>query len=262
MRSIFKVYPYKQGSASAKALATALEGKVLKHVGSKYVPRKGDVVVNWGSANPPQLAPATTLNADVGIAQCKLASLNAMKGAGVNTPEFTAHKDDAQDMIIVDNAVVVCRTKLRGHSGDGIVIAENVDQLVDAPLYTKYVKKKDEYRVHVIHTPSDDPDAHQYWPFFIQRKARRLDVEKPDWRVRNLAGGFVFVEEDYDNVPFDVILQAIKTIPALGLTFGGVDVLWNEKEGKAYAIECNTACGLEERTAGKYRDALVRLIEN
>jgi len=149
---------------------------------------------------------------------------------------------------------VVCRTKLRGHSGDGIVIANNADELVDAPLYTKYIKKKDEYRVHVARH-EDDFDV-----FFIQRKARKLDVEEPNWLVRNLDGGFVFVEAQRVDVPDDVIEQAQRAIKALGLDFGGVDVIWNEREQKAYVLEINTACGLEERTALRYKDAIVRLV--
>ena len=246
-----KVYPYKQGSRGAKILAEALEGKVLKHVNSKYRPRVGDVVVNWGSSDVPRFAPATTLNADVSVALCKLKSLIAMDEAGVNVPKFWVDKNDASDSC-EEGDVVVCRTKLRGHSGDGIVIAENVEELVDAPLYTKYVKKKDEYRVHVMVDEA----------FFIQRKARKLDVENPNWRVRNLAGGFVFVETPAHEVPVEVVEQALKAIKALKLDFGGVDVIWNDKEKKAYVLECNTACGLEERTAAAYREALVRHIED
>lgn len=259
-----KIYPYRQGSKSAKALAVALEGKVLKHVGSKYRPKRGDLVVNWGSGdfNPAGFAPATTLNADVTVAQCKLKSFQAFHGGDrgdkVSMPPWATTKDGARAL----QFPVVCRTKLRGHSGDGIVIANNADELVDAPLYTQYVKKKDEYRIHVCHRPDPDPDAHQYWPFFIQRKARKVDVENPNWQVRNLAGGFVFVEEEYNNVPFDVILQAINAIPALGLDFGGVDVMWNEKEGKAYVLEVNTACGLEDRTAQKYAEVFQNYLDN
>lgn len=252
----FRVYPYKQGSKSAKALANALGGKVLKHVGSKYRPRLGDVVINWGASAPPAYAPATTLNADVRVAQCKLATFDTLQAAGVRTPPHWTVKGGGDQTF-----PVVCRTKLRGHSGDGIVIANNADELVEAPLYTKYIKKKDEYRVHVIRG-----DA-----FFVQRKARKLDHEQPNWLVRNLEGGFVFTEvEKKDPVlleinpnpfacPDDVINQALAAIAALGLDFGGVDVIWNEKEGKAYVLEVNTACGLEERTADRYRQAIVDL---
>lgn len=250
-----RVYPYKQGSRSAKALAVALDGKVLKHVNSKYRPRAGDTVINWGASVLPVLAPATTLNAPeaVKVAANKLKAFKALHEAGVRVPAFVFGDDDRLKGRTKKEAAaelgfpVVCRQKLSGHSGEGIVIAEIADELVDAPLYTKYVKKKDEYRVHIL-------DGE---PFFIQRKARKLDVENPDWKVRNLAGGFAFVEVEQALVPQDVIDQAVEAIEALGLDFGGVDVIWNEKEQKAYVLEINTACGLEERTAGYYRDAFV-----
>lgn len=243
----YRVYPYKQGSVSAKNLALAFNGKVLKYVGSKFRPRFGDVVVNWGSSDLPVFAPATTLNTNVEVAQCKLTTFDRLQAAGVRIPPHWTAKGGGDQIY-----PVVCRTKLRGHSGDGIVIANNADELVDAPLYTKYIKKKDEYRVHVFKDQA----------FFIQRKARRLDIENPDWLVRNMAGGFVFAETEIKDVPVDVINQALQAIAALALDFGGVDVIWNHKEGKAYVLEINTACGLEDRTAEKYKQAIVNFIEN
>lgn len=257
-----RIYPYKQGSKSAKALAETVNGKVLKLQGSKYKPRDGDVVVNWGASNVPDFGPATVLNKDVSIAQCKMASLIKMHQLGVRVPDFVTK---GQNRINPNRTVyqaagdmgfpIVCRTKLRGHSGDGIVIANNDDELVDAPLYTKYVKKKDEYRVHVMQ------HGDYCGAFLIQRKARKLDVENPDWQIRNLAGGFVFTEVDMADTPEDVITQACAALKALNLDFGGVDVLWNEKEGKAYVLETNTACGLEERTAERYKSALDHYVE-
>jgi len=254
------VYPYKLGSRSAKALSVALGGKVLKHVGSKFRPRHGDVVVNWGASNVPDFGPATTLNADVSVAQCKLASFRALEEAEVSVPVFCTTIEDAKLM----KFPVVCRTKLRGHSGDGIVIADTAEELVPAPLYTQYTKKKDEYRVHVTRKYAGHVDGEPNFlcdSFFIQRKARKLEVENPNWQVRNLAGGFVFVEVEADEVPEAVLSAAEDTIEALNLTFGGVDVMWNEREGKAYVLECNTACGLEERTAAHYSDAIRNLNE-
>lgn len=237
-----KVYPYKQGSASAKALASVLNGKVLKCVGSKYVPKSGDLVINWGSSAPPSFGPATTLNADVGTAQCKLKTFEALKAAVVKAPPFWTSKDD-----IPDNAFpVVCRTVLNGHSGQGIVVAQTRDDLVPAPLYTGYIKKKDEYRVHVLRNDV----------FFIQRKARKTSVLTPNWTIRNLAGGFAFVEDDSPIARSRLADTAILAIKACGLDFGGVDIVWNEQSGTAYVLEINTACGLEERTALKYAGAI------
>lgn len=237
-----RIYSYKPGSRSAKTLSLNLGGKVLKHgPDSLYKPRAGDLVINWGSSDFPAFAPASTLNAEVSDCSNKLVSFQRLSEGGVNVPDFWTDKEDIPD----DAFPVVCRTKLRGHSGDGIVIAETRDDLVNAPLYTRYVKKKHEYRVHVFTSPI--PEA-----FFIQRKAKKHGVENPNWKVRNLEGGFVFAETDYNDTPVEVIEQSYKAAEALGIDFGGVDVIWNEYEGKAYVLEINTACGLEERTADRY----------
>lgn len=236
----FKVYPYKQGSASAKTLATHLNGKVLKREGSKYSPKPGDCIVNWGSSSVPGFGPATVLNSDLSKAQNKLIAFEEFRNAEVSIPSYWTDRND----IPLDVYPVLCRTVLGGHSGAGIVIASNPEELVDAPLYVQYVKKKDEYRVHVVKDKV----------IFVQRKARKLDVPNPNWMVRNLAGGFVFVDAT-GQAPVPVIDQSIIALHALGLDFGGADVIWNDKTQKAYVLEVNTACGLEDRTAEKYAEA-------
>jgi glutathione synthase/RimK-type ligase-like ATP-grasp enzyme len=251
MNQRFKVYPYIKGSASAKALARALGNKVLKLTNSKYRPRKGDVVVNWGASDVPQFEKARVLNHDVSLAQCKLKALQNMERYGVRVPPYATHIREAENL----KFPVMCRTKLRGHSGAGIEIANDIDDLVPAPLYTQYIKKKDEFRVHVV------ADEHGATAFYVQRKARKLNVDNPDWKVRNLAGGFVFVETPIENVHTDVLEQACQAVIALGLDFGGVDVIWNQMEEKAYVLEVNTACGLEERTAQHYKYAILDIVE-
>lgn len=247
--TIFKVYPHKQGSASAKALANQLEGKVLKHVNSKFRPKLGNVVVNWGSSNIPDYAPATTLNPNVEVATCKLETFRALMNADVSTPRWTVNKDNSlQDAIAFEgwNYPIVCRTKLRGHSGDGIVIANTPEELVPAPLYTEYIKKQDEYRIHVV----GDKVA------YAQRKALKNGWENPNWQIRNLASGFVFVDTELEDIPKMALEEAVKAVQALSLDFGGVDVIWNAYKATAYVLEINTACGLEERSAQRYALAI------
>lgn len=247
----FKVYPYKQGSRSAKELANLLGGKVLKLQGSKFRPKVGDTVVNWGSGKIPEFGPARVLNPDTSSASNKLTAFKKMSEVGVSIPDVWEGRRAVEE---APNGCypLVCRTKLTGHSGEGIVIANTPEELVDAPLYTRYIKKQDEYRVHVMHKK----------PFFIQRKARKLDVVEPNWQIRNLAGGFVFVEAAINEVPQDVLDQAENAVEALDLDFGGVDVIWNQKERKAYVLEVNTACGLEERTAARYAEEILNTVEN
>lgn len=245
-----KIFPYKQGSRGAKALAEALGCRVLKKVGSKYRYREGDLIINYGASDCPFVGPHVANQPDaVAAASNKLTAFETMKAAGVNTPKFWEDYDDIIVELLDATYPIVCRTKLNGHSGEGIVIANTVDELVDAPLYVQYVKKQDEYRVHCFRKRGEATSI-----ISVQRKARRLDVENPNWQVRNHANGFVYVRDDVES-PEMVLEQAVQALEALGLAFGAVDVIWNAHEAKAYVLEVNTAPGLEGQTVLDYSAA-------
>jgi glutathione synthase/RimK-type ligase-like ATP-grasp enzyme len=137
---------------------------------------------------------------------------------------------------------------LNGHSGRGIVVAATPDGLVQAPLYVEYVPKQDEYRIHVFNNEV----------IATQRKARRHDVENPNWKIRNHANGFVFARDGVVAPPL-VLEQSIMAVAALGLDFGGVDVVFNRNRNMAYVLEVNSACGLEGQTVNDYANALQRI---
>ena len=250
-----RVLPYRKGSKSAKALAEALGGKVLRLEGSTFSPRKRDLIINWGNGSPP--GPPNCYNTFnwKGLAQVtdKLKFFNKMKAECPEIiPNFYTEKEDIPD----DKFPIVCRTILSGHSGAGIVVANNRDDLVDAPLYVEYKKKKDEYRVHV--GTISDKNGYPYsegGPYTeviaVQRKARRTDCENPNWQIRNHSNGFVFVRNNV-SPPALVLEAARKAFEASSLDFGAVDVIWNEHEGKAYVLEINTAPGLEGQTVTDY----------
>lgn len=238
-----KVYPYKQGSRSALALALALGGRVLRVQNSAFQPRERDVVINWGSSQCPSFAPARVLNPPkaVSLAANKRESFATLAAANVPVPRFATDATSALGW----NSTIVVRHKLTGHSGEGIEIVEPGADLPSAPLYVEYVKKEDEYRVHVIGESI----------ILLQRKARNRDVENPNWKVRNHANGFVFVRSDV-NPPECVLSAAVDAIRALGLDFGGVDVIFNRKSGKAYVLEVNTAVGMAGSTSTDYANAI------
>ena len=244
-----KVYAYNQGSRSAKALARALNGRVLLRRGSKYRRRPEDLIINWGAADSPFNGPRVANQPDaIKDASNKLTCLKTLKEAGVRVPPFWTRKQDIPD----DAFPIVCRKLLTGSGGRGIVIAENRAQLVDAPLYTKYIKKKDEYRVHLLRHP-------ERGTFVVsqQRKAKRNGADA-DFKIRNLENGFVFVRDGV-NPPQDVIAQSFSAIENSGLAFGAVDVVWNERKGEAYVLEINTAPGLEGQTVEDYANAFANL---
>lgn len=242
-----RVFPYKQGSASARALADRIGARVLRLRGSTFRPRRDDVLINWGSGSATPGGYARTLNGHAAVAAAanKLSAFTIMRDAGVSIPEFWTDRN----AIPADAYPIVCRTVLSGHSGRGIVVADTPDQLVQAPLYTRYIPKQDEYRVHVV---AGEVIA-------VQRKARRTDVENPNWRIRNHGNGFNFVRGGVD-APAHVLEQSIIAVRSLGLDFGGVDVVWNARRQLSYVLEVNTACGLEGQTVDDYAGALARVL--
>lgn len=244
----FRIFPYKQGSASARALAEALPRcRVLRLAGSTFRPRRDDVLINWGSSAALPTGYGRTLNSAAAIATAsnKLRSFEVLRDAGVSIPEFWTRREDVPEGVYP----LVCRTVLNGHSGRGIVMADSAEATVAAPLYVRYVPKQDEFRVHVVGGAV----------VAVQRKARRRDVENPNWQIRNHANGFVFAREGVE-APAAVIEQSIMAVAALGLDFGGVDVIWNERQQRAYVLEVNTACGLEGQTVNDYAEAFTRIV--
>ena len=149
-----RILPYRQGSRSARALADAIGGRVLRLEGSRFRPRRNDLIINWGNTTAGYVYDCPVLNHD-GLRNVsnKLNFFNLLSRENADIiPQFWTNANDIQD----NDFPVVCRTVLAGHSGAGIVIAGSRDELVPAPLYTKYIKKQHEYRIHVGKLPNAD----------------------------------------------------------------------------------------------------------
>jgi hypothetical protein len=163
-------------------------------------------------------------------------------------PDWTADIAVAQTWLTEGHCVVE-RHKLTGNSGEGIRIVgeEEEAELTPAPLYTKYFKKKAEFRVHIVGSEV----------ILTQKKVKRADVaaEEVNWKVRNHDGGFIFQQNDIE-VPAKVLAQAKLAINFTGLDFGAVDIMYNEREDEARILEVNTAPGLAGTTGEKYARAL------
>jgi len=227
-------------SKSARVLAKALRGRKanLLHGWS----HESDVVINWGDG---ECVVRDILNNPraVRLAANKRECFLALSKAGVSElPKFATSRTDVNW-----KGVTVVRHKLTGHSGEGIEICNDTIDLPDAPLYVQYIKKEQEFRIHVGRVAGETKII------AVQRKARDLSIPdgQVNWQVRNHCNGFIFAREGAN--PTDSTLQAAcDALRASGLDFGAVDVIYNQKEGKPYVLEINTAPGLEGQTVEDY----------
>ena len=135
------LYPYKQNSQSCKNLATTLQAKIIKLTNNLYKHKPTHQVINWGNSTPPEF---TSLNKHTQDASNKLLSFQRFRDANLSIPPWTTDIEEAKTWL---PETVFARTLLTGHSGVGIVEFTGTEQ---APLYVKYIKKRHEYRIHVV----------------------------------------------------------------------------------------------------------------
>lgn len=226
--------PNNMGSRAAKALAETLTNKLGYKVW-RVTPDK----VKGRKAF--RLAPGTP----------KDVQLNAFNNAGVDHPEFTRDIATARAWLAAGDSVM-CRTLLRASEGRGIVVADNEAQLVQAPLYTRYVKKKAEFRVHVLN--GEVIDVQQ------KRKKRSFNADERDTKVRNLANGYVFCRDGITE-PTGLRDLAVKATSALGYSLGAVDVAYNERNNRLVVLEVNANPGMQGTTLEKYASKIVQQIK-
>lgn len=173
----------------------------------------------------------------------KVVQFTKFRDAGVASPKFAVSVDGIDSFAFKR---VVARTLTNASEGRGIVIFNKGEQPPKAPLYTEYVPKKKEFRVHVWDSKVID----------IVEKRRRRGVEKAEFQVRNTANGYVFCRDNV-TVPGDAAAVALSAVAALGRTYGAVDIIWNEKLNKCFALEVNSRPGMQGTTVQKYVDAIV-----
>jgi len=280
-----RIDPYKRASAGAKALSARIG--VLRASPRQVAQHGTfDTIINWGNSER-RFPNAEYINDPdaVTIASSKLLTARRFGESYISQPPYTTDRSCAEGWLTSGHAVL-CRTVLRGSGGSGITLAvgtecgcagcEEEDNgnndstagrgdgcgdehsgvcgrgrrrrgLVAAPLYTQYVKKADEYRVHVFDGEVID----------VQQKRKRQEVpnEEVDYQIRNASSGWVFCRDGVE-CPESVRSTAIRAVSVLGLDFGAVDVGYNRHNSVESVYEVNTAPGLEGTTLDLYYEAI------
>jgi len=237
--------PYKRGSSACKALKDALITagvNCIRRLADNRKPiRNTDLLLYYGGTTSYIIRPlGYVMNQRRADAQNKLRAFQCLQAANLSTVEWTT---DA--VVAATWPMTVARATLTGHSGQGITTHEQGQPLPRVPLYTKYMKKTFECRIHVFNGSVIDG----------QIKKKRQGAEDVDTLVRNVHTGWVYCRDGY--TPSDQAKTlAIAAVAALGLDFGAVDLIFNQHYNQYYILEVNTAPGLEGTTLNNYVKAI------
>lgn len=271
-----------RSSSSARRLATALGSRRWRDdLPERYTRRRpyfrgngSPMVLNWGSTIHPKwledsrfrLTPQFVNHAtSVKKAINKLAFFQHLSGIdGIPLLKGTDKRETALSWLEKGKSVI-CRAKLDGSAGEGISHARTVEELIEAPLYTRYYPKTHEFRVHVFNGQVID---------LTQKKLKGgADVRnESNTLVRSLDNGWVHAHSNCDlgeSGRARVGEACCLAISRLGLQFGAVDVLAildppsadGIRSLKSFVIcEVNTGPGLENQvTIEAYTKAILQL---
>lgn len=263
------VFPWDQLSEGATAVAAALNCQKLLRERSRYGPQHGDVLVNWGASDidkwmyqrvDPEKDKITVLNRDVSVTIDKRIFFDRCEGMYAVPKAITFKKgasrlDMARSMIEkgVLSYPVLCRVKVKGKDGEGIVIAKSAKELVDAPLYVQLEEKSAEYRVHVGRNRDGSTSI-----IGVQQKFLPNGVKAEDRVLRTTSSGCYFVwtkDGEPVKVPDQVSLAAMNVFDRFPeLTFGGLDVIYDKARDRAFVVEINSAPEMTEKSANLYAE--------
>lgn len=247
------LYGYKPGLSSTRHLLEAFRsrgiriGRINPETSCLVVPNA--TLINWGCRNLPNIPNvARVINPSDKVANAanKIRTFELFSQHEVPTVEWTINASDAAEWLGTEGTIILARTLSDSSKGRGILVVRHGDSLPTSPLYTKYKRKKFEYRVHVFMGEIID---------VVQKKARNNKPENFTTLVRSYDNGWIF-SRNLDYFPDDLLVVGLNAVDALGLDFGAVDIIWNEKQDKCFALEVNTAPGIEGTTVENYVEAI------
>jgi len=168
---------------------------------------------------------------------------------GIASPPFTTSHAQALAWL-QDQNTVVARTLLNSSEGKGIVLASTPQDLVSAPVYTMYLKKKREFRVHIF---KDQVVS-------VLEKRKKHGATSEETKIRNTANGYVFCRENVTEPP-GIRELALKASKVTNSDFRGVDIGYNEKKDQLFVIEVNSAPGMEGSTITEYAESIINHVQ-
>lgn len=229
------ILPYKTASKSAQLLSDETGYPILGRDIDIMRGKPSITIINWGKGEiGPEHRKCRVINKPEAICKAvsKITTLNALKTAGVPTPEWTTSKITAIGWL-ASGTGICARTTVEGKDGEGLVLIKTAGEgllngVPQAPLYTKFVKARNEYRINVCNGRT----------MGVQLKVPTGN--NPNHDIKTGGNGYGFRLLSDHEIPNGIRPVARAAITALGLDFGGVDLIVG-MDGNAYVLEVNTA---------------------
>lgn len=180
----------------------------------------------------------------------KLKQYEYFKEHNIPHPEWTLNSDVARSWVEAGH-VVFARKRIKGQTGAGIIIVENMTQFPDEEIkvFTKYIKKKREFRVNCF----------QQKVLNMREKVRTAGATGPTY-IRNVANGYTTTHCRPMSPELKVKLEdlAMKACGVSKSDFIGVDIGYNEFKDLAFVLEVNSGPSIE----GSSIQDFVKAIQN
>lgn len=235
------IYPYTQHSAGSIMLAEELDGKRVKLHDSHYTHKPENILINWGNGNCPYPTALNPSTAILGVID-KVKFFKTLYGTGLIPPVAFSLQEAKANL----SFPIVCRTLTEEKDGEGIVIADKATDLVSAKLYTQYIDKTSEYRIHMGRNQQGEIIV------ICRQKKYLTEAFKGDKRVwTGSETKLAYIETAVAPV-IAVARAAFEKFPEL--TFGAFDIVYNNSTETAYVLEINSAPMMNTDTTKAYGD--------
>src|SRR5688572_24633924 len=246
------IYSYHRPSGASK-LARALRLSISFRDGSTIRRRLNPLPhINWGwRAQEPGVVD-NYLNADPRIAVSKVLTFEKLAAVGIPIPRWSKTLDELKAQLPSGRTIIARRDGLSGGKGMSLVVPATPAYEAPADFYVERLSCRREFRIHIFQGS------------VIHRQAKFVP-HGFDGIARNWENGCYFTSEQLERFATEAELRdleqlSIRSIEALGLDFGAVDILITRRGNKPYVLEVNTAPGLRSgATYVAYEGALRRL---
>lgn len=174
----------------------------------------------------------TVLNYGNGVD--KLTQYAFFKEKNLSHPEWTTSKDEALQWQN-EGHFVVARERIKSQAGGGVYVIEPGQLMPDAKVYTKYLKKKREFRVNIFKDKVVN----------IREKVKQK--KEGSTYIRNTANGYTTTHCKPMSLSLTERLKAL-ALEARKVSksdFIGVDIGYNEFYDNAFVLEVNSGPSIE-----------------